>query len=294
MRRNLLLLSVIIGAGIAGMLIFRSVRSPVAARCTFIALDVGQGDAIFIRTPDGQDALIDGGPNERVIAELSRVLPPGDDDLELVVSTHPDSDHLAGLIPVLGHFRATAVLTTGVDVPTAIWRRWQNALTNEGATVYDTMAGQQYRLGRQATLDVLWPVDRLAGKTWTGVAKNGAGGTNDTGIVLKVTCAGSTALLMADVSSDVEAQLVARSGNLSAPLLKVGHHGSRFSSSAAFLAAVRPTWAVISVGRRNRYGHPHPVTLLRLAKVKATVRRTDQEGDIRLFTDGKGGWQQRH
>lgn len=263
---------------------------PATTDCRFTALDVGQGDALLIQTPDHQDILIDGGPGSAVVERLSQRLPAGDNDIEFMISTHPDSDHLAGLVAVMKKFQVKTVLTTGVVVKTKVYGQWEDLLREQQPTILYAQAEQSYTVGPDARIDILWPVGSLRDVPWTAPGKNGVGGTNDTGIVAKATCAGSTVLLTADTSHDVEEKMISRGLDLHAALLKIGHHGSRFSSALEFLKAVQPVQVVVSVGAKNTYGHPHPIILQRLVRLGIPLFRTDQEGDVPFVSDGHGGW----
>lgn len=253
--------------------------------CLFAALDVGQGDALYIRTSDGQDVLIDGGPGDRVVGALETVMPLGDHDLELVVATHPDSDHIAGLPSVLDRYDVQTIFVTGVTADTATDRRWRAAIDTEHAARKIVRGGQQYQLGADLTLRVLWPTE-----AWMADTKRVDADRNATSIVIQATCAGSTVLLTGDASTDVEEQLLAAHVDVRATMVKLGHHGSKYSSSSEFLAAVKPALAIVSAGKDNRYGHPSPSVIERLRLLGIPVRRTDTEGTILFHTDGQGGW----
>lgn len=289
MTKKIILLSV------AGLLLVAAWRWPVATDhrgCQFTALDVGQGDALYIRSSDGQDILIDGGPDDGVVNDLSRVLPPGDRDLELVVLTHPHADHVNGLVAVSQRFVVRQALLTGVGFRQGAYEAWRQELRGQHTTEHIALAGQRYQVGT-AELDVFWPGRDLEHDR---IARDNAaagGGVNDSSIVLELRCDGSRAMLMGDASSDIEERILAGGADLRADLLKVGHHGSRYSSSPAWLAAVRPRWAVISVGQGNRYNHPHPTSLLHLRLCGATIVRTDEAGTITFETDGRGHWEKR-
>lgn len=261
-----------------------------ASSCTFTALDVGQGDALLIRTPDGQDILIDGGPDESVLTPLGRVLPPGDRDIELMVLTHPHADHVDGLLSVTERYTVRSVVDTGVIFHEQSYEQWRRLLTEKKIPEHLAVAGQRYAVGAMATLDVLWPAAALDDLEITKDNATQGGGVNDTSIVLRLTCAGSRAILTGDASEDIESRILEAETDVQAPLLKVGHHGSRYSSSPAWLHAIQPAWAVISVGQNNRYRHPHPTTLLRLRAVEAVILRTDELGDVVLRSNGRGGW----
>ncbi len=260
--------------------------------CAFTALDVGQGDAILIQTSDHQDILIDGGPDDKVVDQLSQVLPAGDRDLELVVLTHPHADHVNGLVAVTERFTVDRVLETGLPYEQPAYKIWQARLHTKNIPINIARAGQRYAVGL-ATFDVLWPALDLTKKNIVGDNAAEGGGINDSSIVLKLYCGGSAAMLMGDASMDIEDRILDGGADVRAGLLKVGHHGSRFSSGVRWLRAVQATWAVISVGAGNTYHHPHPTALLRLKQAGLSVLRTDQAGSTRLTTDGRGGWKTR-
>lgn len=262
---------------------------PVHHGCIFTALDIGQGDSVLIQTPDHQDILIDGGPDDTVVEKLSRALPAGDRDLELVVLTHPHADHVNGLVAVTQRFTVRSVLLTELRFRQSAYAAWVDELEQQHIPEHVAVTGQSYVVGG-ARLDVVWPVRNLSQETIERDDAANGGGVNDSSIVLRLTCDGSRAMLMGDASSEIEGRIIDSGADIRADLLKVGHHGSRFSSSPKFLAAVKPVWAVISAGVNNHYHHPHPTTLLHLAKTQAKVLRTDQSGTIVLITDGRGHW----
>lgn len=264
----------------------------VSGGCTFTALDVGQGDAILIQTSDHQDILIDGGPDDAVVDRLSQALPAGDRDIELMVLTHPHADHVNGLVAVAERFAVRRVIETSLPYRQPAYETWHALLGEQQVPVTNALAGQRYVVGA-ATFDVLWPAQDLTEKNIVGDNAAEGGGVNDASIVLKLSCGGSSAMLMGDASSDIEDRILDGGAEVRADLLKVGHHGSRFSSGARFLRAVQAQWAVISVGAGNRYFHPHPTALLRLKQAGMTILRTDESGDIPLKTDGYGGWKPR-
>lgn len=234
-----------------------------------VVLDVGQGDAIYVRTPDGQDLLIDAGPSSgHVVERLREELPRGDAGLELVVATHLDADHSGGMVDVLDAFQVDRVATNGAAATTKTGEAFLAAAAVEGSESSTLQAGQRLS-GKSWFADVLWPA---AGYKTTE--------TNDVSVVLKLQTAGHCLLLTGDISDRVERTLVEDAAPLQCELLKVPHHGSKTSSSAAFLEAVAADQAIISVGAKNKYGHPTQEALDRLRDVGAEIHRTDQEGSV--------------
>jgi len=272
-----------------------------------VFLDVGQGDAILIKTGDGQNILVDGGPNQSVIYGLGRHLAFYERTLDLVILTHPDADHVVGLIDVLKRYRVKKVLLTVARTQAPEFPVWQQTLAAEGAEVILASAGQVFSFGGEA--------EQAGNQTSTGGALTSEQAAasdeqvpqtkitilypfketdivglpvNDTSIVARLDHGENSWLLTGDLPTDIEEEMLAREHSLlDTDILKVGHHGSKYSSSAPFLQAVTPEMAVISVGVDNRFGHPAYAALERLRQSGAEIWRTDQEGDICLVSDGE-------
>lgn len=238
-----------------------------------VFFDVGQGDAIFIETPHHHQILIDGGPSSVVSEKLGKEMPFWDRTLDLIVLTHPDFDHLAGLIEVLKRYEVKNILWTGVACGTAECQEWKRLIEAEGANIRLAQAGQQIK-GGGILLDVLYPFENIEGKE----VKN----TNDTSIVLRLVYGENSFLLTGDIYQSVEEGLIGE--GIDSDILKVAHHGSKYSSSQEFIEAVSPDLAVISVGKDNNYGHPSQEVLKNLADCE--IFRTDLEGDIKIISDG--------
>lgn len=243
------------------------------------AIDVGQGDAIALRTPRGRWFLVDAGPRGfgGSDAGLTRVVPylhgQGARRLEAVVLTHPDEDHAGGLASVLRHVSTRTVLGPGFG---------------GGQSGHMDGAAEARRAGipwRRAAAGDAWTVDGVRFEVLS-PAPGGPPGDraataspNDWSVVLRVGYGDFSALLMGDADAEVEARLLDQGP---VTVLKVGHHGSRTSSSEEFVRAVSPAYALIPVGARNRYGHPDPAVLARLARAGARVHRTDRDGTVTL------------
>jgi len=239
-------------------------------------LDVGQGDAIYVRTPSGFDILVDGGPDNTVLERLGQVMPFYDRDLDLVVLTHPDADHLMGLVEVLQRFRVHRVWVNGGTKDTAVYRTWAERLADEEATVTIVTTGYSFAIDDGTKLQVLHP------DTPAIDAKE----PNNEGVVVKLSFGNQELLLTGDIEQEPEAAIVQRFRSqpetLRSEILKVGHHGSKTSSTPVFLETVHPELAVISVGLENRYGHPSQEVLDRFTALGIPVLRTDCLGTIRL------------
>ena len=240
--------------------------------------DVGQGDAIFIETPQGQQILIDGGPDNSVVEKLDKTLPFWDKSLDLVVLTHADADHITGLVPVLEDYKIDSVLWTGVEKNTNIFTAWKDALLNENSYVAYAEALQKIFWSQnkdQEYIEILYP-NRAAIENVKAV--------NDTSIIARLVFGEHSFLFTGDISDSVERELVRSNADIDADILKIPHHGSKSSNSSVFLSAVTPELGIIQVGAKNRYGHPTKEALDRLASIP--VLRTDKNGDIVIETNG--------
>lgn len=243
-------------------------------------LDVGQGDAILIVAPDGRQVLVDGGPSPTALLnELGAVLPFWDRSLDLVVLTHPDGDHITGLIPLLDRYRVVQVLDVPQSdaAPEAV--PWLERLQAHGIARVYALRGMRLPVG-----DLLISVLHPGPEPLTGTASD----DNNNAIVLRLDFGRFSVLLTGDAEREAEEALIAAGLPLHADVLKVGHHGSNGSTSTAFVVAVQPRLAVISVGRGNPFGHPHPAVLERLAGIE--IWRTDQHGRIEVASDGVKMW----
>lgn len=247
-----------------------------------IALDVGQGDSILIRTAGGRNVLIDGGPDNSVVYRLGRYIPFFDRQIDLVVLTHPEADHVTGLVEVLRRYRVERIWATGVLHTLPAYQAFWEEVRLQGILVESARRGRTVEI-QGLFLEVLWPEDKIWGNEFLE-------GLNKTSVVIKASFGKRKALLSGDLPKEEEALLVERYGGaLRSGLLKVGHHGSKTSTSLLFLDAVRPQWGVISVGKDNRFGHPHYRVLRNLARAQVRVVRTDEEGDVGFFAR-EGGW----
>jgi len=245
-----------------------------------IFFDVGQGDAIFIETPTKQQILIDGGPDPTILEKIGKAMPFWDRTIDLIILTHPDRDHLSGLIEVLKRYKIENILWTGVVRETAEYREWRRLIEKETTNIFIAQApldiyltGQAGQNTQRMVLHILYPWENLEGQ----VVKR----SNDTSIVSRLIFKENSFLFTGDISRKVEEKLILSGVQLESDVLKVAHHGSRHSSSEDFLKNVSPELAVIQVGR-NHYGHPSEEVLRRLEKFGIKVLRTDKNGDIKI------------
>lgn len=237
-------------------------------------LDVGQGDAILLTSPSGKQVLVDGGPDDSVLKQLGSHMPFLDRTIELVVLTHPDADHVNGLVPVFERYRVGRVLFSGIVKEQSRYQRLLEIIEQRKIPVTIAQPDHDLQFPDGLFLDVLWPLPGTAG------TKPSA--ANDTSVMIKASFSGASILLTGDIADTVEKSLVRAGVNLQSTVLKVPHHGSTYSSSAELLSAVDPDLAVVSVAAKNRYGHPTPEALQRYAEAGIPVRSTAEEGTITL------------
>ena len=260
-----------------------------------IFLDIGQGDAALINTGNDLQILIDGGDGRNILDKLGEHLPFYDRKIELVVMTHPDKDHLGGLVEVLKYYEVEQILETGIKCDKVICEEWDKLIKEKNIPVKYAEFGQRIKTGNME-LTVLYPFENLKGKE----VKN----SNDASIVLRAVVKNSfqigknsdesqndninlkqgprsgkaEVLFTGDAGYPVEKELLGKNVNIEARILKVSHHGSKHATSNVFLQAVNPEKAIISVGK-NSYGHPAEELLNRLKNMSIEIFRTDEIGD---------------
>ncbi len=269
---------------VAGLVLVAAARPDGRLHVTF--LDVGQGDAILVLGSSGGRILVDTGPDpDRLLPLLDARLPAWDRRIDLLVLTHPHEDHVAGAALLVRRYRVARVAEPGMRGSGPGWSALVTALSAAGRSTERLAAGDRIDIDG-ATITVLWP---LRGTVPDAPAATGTG-VNDVSIVLDLRYGNRRVLLMGDAEQEVDAALLASGAiNAAGPrvdVLKVAHHGSATASTAAFLAAIRPSAAVVSVGADNDYGHPARSTIERLAAAGARVFRTDQVGTVDVSTDG--------
>lgn len=241
-------------------------------------LDVGQGDAIFIESPNDNQVLIDGGPDGSIINQLSKIMPPNDRTIDLLILSHPHADHLNGLLEVMKRYKVGKVLEGDVVYQTASYDEWQKQ--KRRVEVIQAQAGQLVDIGGGARIRILHP---LTSDNAGLPVKN----PHDFMVVSRLDYGEERLMLTGDMEAKVERKLIDSGADLKARLLKVGHHGSKTSSSENFLKAVDPEVAFISAGAKNLYGHPHKVVLDRLDNFGIKYYRTDIDGTVKLILDGR-------
>jgi len=246
---------------------------------TVAFLDVGQGDAIFIEAPNGNQVLIDGGPNRSVLRELGKVMSFFDRSIDLIIVTHPDMDHIGGLPSVIENFKVDKIIKSDRKSETPNYQILEDLITKENFEEVSGQRGVKITLDKKKNiyLEILLP-DKNS-ETWN---------DNDYSIVTQLVYGDSQFLMTGDISQSVENYLIYLEGNqIESDVLKIGHHGSKTSTSDLFINKVSPQYSIISAEKDNNYGHPHQETLDTLEKYKTKILSTYEKGIIMFKSNGK-------
>jgi len=237
-----------------------------------IFFDVGQGDSILIQKGSNQ-ILIDGGPDgKKVMEKLGEYVPFWDRRIEIVIATHPDQDHIDGLVDVMENYKIGEVIDNGVEADSQVYKKFKNIIQEKGIREIEGKSGMNIEIGENTKLEILSPDGTQE--------KSNPKDTNITSIVSKLTSGDSSFLFTGDLTMEGEQILLGKNLDLHSQVLKIAHHGSKYATSDEFLSSVNPQEAVISVGKNNRYGHPATDVLDRLGAHKIIIKRTDEMGDV--------------
>ena len=262
---------------LANIFLFRLDWQDSRRGLTFAMLDVGQGDGLFIESPDGTQIMFDAGPAHKVLGPLSRVMSPFDRSIDAVIITNPDADHIGGLTDVFKNYKVSAVFESGALTDSKTYQNLKTEIKNQNIPDILAKKGMRLDIGGGALLDILFP-DRDV-SSWA---------TNDGSVVARLTYGKTSIMLTGDSTTKTEKIILSENKNtLASTILKVGHHGSRTSTSTSFARAVSPVYALISDGKDNKYGHPHKETLDTLNQIGAEIFRTDLLGTIIMKSDGR-------
>lgn len=244
---------------------------------TFVVLDVGQGDALYIESPTGTQVIVDGGPGNNLLKALPKVMPFYDRSVDMIVVTNPDSDHYEGFIKFLDKYKVDNILEPGTTNSYPAYSVLENKVKQKNITKTLARRGQTIDLGGGAYLQVLFP-DRNVSEV----------SPNTGSIVMKLVYGETSVMLQGDSISNIEQYLLELDGDyLKSTILKVGHHGSKTSTTEEYVSKVSPDFAVISSGKNNSYGHPHKETLETLDSLKIPTFDTCNNGRIVFESDGK-------
>jgi competence protein ComEC len=268
MKKKIFFLLILVMSIIAGVVVFSDSDSKI------VFFDIGQGDSIYIELKGNYQVLIDGGPTSAVLEKLGNEMPFYDREVEIIVLTHPDKDHLFGLLEVLKRYEVKNVVWTGVVKNSSEYREWLDLLEKENARVIVVSGGEKIILQKDPLvfLEIIYPIESFEGREIKDV--------NDTSIVAKLVSKEKEILLTGDISKKVEKELVEKY-NLKSDILKVSHHGSKSSTCSEFVEAVDPEMAIISVGENN-WGHPSYEVLQTLKEFGIQVLTTKELGNIKI------------
>ena len=278
-QRHKILLTLALILAALGLLVIVQTQSLGKLRLVFC--DVGQGDGMLLITPSGKDIVVDGGPGTKIVDCLGENLPFWDRTIEMVVLTHPQKDHMEGLLSVLSRYKVKMISTTGVENETELFKAWQTAIKAEGARIYTPKAGDRLVLdsvrGQTSSMDVLWPTSEKL-EIWK---LAGLSELNKSSVVLRLEMDGFCAYLTSDIPNEILVGLIDRS----CQVLKISHHGSKTGTNQEILDSIDPKVAIIQVGK-NSFGHPHKEVLEMLGSKGVKIYRNDINGVIELKSDG--------
>jgi competence protein ComEC len=269
------------GENLSTELVQSPIIKPLELKVNF--LDVGQGDAIYIRTPQEQDILIDGGPDDKVLESLGQVMPFWDREIDVVILSHPHADHVAGLVQILKRYTVKKIYLTGVLHTAPDYLAFLEEIKKQKIPTENIKELMTLDFGNEVELNFIYPDRSLFNEKIDNL--------NNSSIVARLRYKNKSFLFTGDAESPVEKELLTKKRELNADVLKIGHHGSTTSSSEDFLKAVNPKFAVIGVGRNNSFGHPSLKTLSRLERFNIPFFRTDLLGTITFLSDGENVWQ---
>jgi len=253
---------------------------PEQGNLKVIVLDIGQGDAIFIESPSGNQVLVDGGPTSQILQRLGEVMPFYDHSIDFVILTHPHSDHVVGLVDVLKKYEVGKILYNKVNYDSGDYREFISIIEQNNIATEPVFESKKLDLGDGVLISFLYPDNDISGKEFENV--------NNSSIVFRLDYGKDSFLLTGDAEKEVEEEMISSGDYLNIDILKVGHHGSKSSSTEEFLDITSPDKAVISCGLDNKFKHPHKETLDKLEKRGIETYRTDEDSDITFISDGSG------
>ncbi len=278
------------------ILLFNFFQQLPDGKLHIVFCDVGQGDATYIRFPAGKDMLIDGGPSgpslsagkqtPKLLGCLAKHMSLFDREIDIVVLTHPQEDHLGGLSEIVKRYHVRNFVHSGIPATTEGFTQLMDTITQKQIPSRSVATGEEITIGRTQVAVLSPETTAVAGVGTSSVL--GATDVNESCVVFRLSYGAFDALLMGDADSQVDVELVKKpfqkQGELE--ILKVPHHGSKTGMTEEFLSWIgRTDTAIISVGK-NMYGHPAPETVAQLKKRNIQLKRTDQDGDIEITTDG--------
>ena len=242
-------------------------------------LDIGQGDS-FLLEKDGKFVMIDTGDIEHREAIVQLLKKYHVKTISKIIITHPHADHLGGMNAIFKNFKVESIYDDGMPANTASYKNYLKQIEANKIPYQSLKAGDEVNFFDGVNFKVLGPVKKIKDQ-------KGNSDFNNNSIVGRLTYGNFSMMFTGDAEKEEEASILSQKGTFKSDVLKVGHHGSRTSTSPEFLKAVAPKEAFISCGQGNDYGHPHKVTVDKLNKAKIHIYRTDRDGTVTLTTTGK-------
>lgn len=261
-----------------GVLFFFAYLNFYDGKLHLVMCSVGQGDAIFLRTPGGADVLIDGGPDKSVLSCISSRMPFWDKTIEAIILTHPDADHITGAVDVIKRYNVSALFTQSNSSTTDIYKLFQMELAEKKLSAKYVEAGDKIKIDDKVTLDILSPASNQPDPAAKGNS------LNVYSVVVRLNYGNFSALFTGDAPASVMDRIAQGAGRVN--VLKVPHHGSKTGMSEGFLNVIKPEISLISVGVSNRYGHPSQISLNLLERHGVKAYRTDKNGEIEILSNG--------
>ena len=247
-------------------------------------LDVGQGDSIYVRTMGNVDLLVDGGPDRSVLSELGNVMPFYDHKIDYVILSHPHLDHIAGLVEVIKRYEIGEIYYTGIEDSSREYLEFLKVAQERKIPLNIIDCNSTKQLDNKTKIKFYWPNNKIE--------KEIVGNLNNTSVVFKLTYNKFSVLFAGDIEKEPELDMIhseIKDELLNDNILKLPHHGSS-NISDEFISWINPDMAIISVGKKNKFGHPASSTLDMLYKYNISVLRTDKDGTIEIKSDGNYFW----
>ncbi len=262
--------------GIAFSMIWFYVFVPSDKNLKVVFCDVGQGDGALIKFPDGKIALVDAGPNRKILECLGKNIPFYRKKIDIVFLSHPDADHVGGLSYVLASYQVGRVVESGIGRDTQAYKSFVDIVKGQKITDTKAIGGAAFDIASGAKIQILLPRSTVAGPNLNNMSE-----------ILLLGFGKENFLFTGDMEKEEAGQVASLYPDVRADVIKIPHHGSKYSLDEKFYRQLQPKYAVISVGAKNRYGHPHAEVLNFLGKSGIRIFRTDKSGDISFETDGQ-------
>lgn len=272
--QNILNFLIVLGAFV-GIALFSSIKASPESSCKFEAnfFDVGQGDSALLSWNGTTEALIDGGPDSKVLARLKTAMPPMDRKIEYIILTHPHADHITGLVQVLDHYEVGKIIETETVSNSFVYKSWQKKIEDKKIPV-EKITDLRTDFYNGSKFDFLWPKGAPIDSNM-----------NNTSIVFKFEKDQGRILFLGDAEKEAQAQIVNEGRDLESDVVKIAHHGARESFLMDLITKAKPKTAVISVGQ-NSFGHPDQGVLKNLGDLGVKIYQTRTDGNISLCWNG--------